>query len=86
MSGRLLAPFARLETYRALLFYLGGVVLGGLGLVVVIAGWSLTLGLAVTPLVFPLLFGLRWAVGLLAVVTFRATPRVRRTAPPWPFS
>jgi signal transduction histidine kinase len=65
--GRLFAPFARAETYRALLFYLGGLVLGGLGLAAVVTGWSLTVCFAITPLVFPLLIGFRWGVGLLAV-------------------
>jgi signal transduction histidine kinase len=63
---RLVAPFARPETYRALLFYLTGAALGTLGFAVLIAGWSVTLCLAITPLVFPLLFGFRWAVGQLA--------------------
>ena len=60
---RLLAPLARPETYRALLYYLVGLVLGSLGLAVLIAGWTVTLVFAITPLVFPLLFGLRWVVG-----------------------
>ncbi len=64
--NRLLAPFARPETYRALLYYLAGAVLGSLGLAVLFAGWLATLLLAITPFVFPLLFGLRWAVGQLA--------------------
>lgn len=66
LTIRLLAPFATPETYRALLFYLAGVALGSLGLAVVIAGWSVTLSLCFTPLVFPLLFGFRWTVGQLA--------------------
>jgi signal transduction histidine kinase len=63
---RLFAPFARPETYRALLFYVAGVALGSLGLAVLIAGWCVTLCFAITPLVFPLLIALRSAVGLLA--------------------
>ena len=60
---RLLAPLARPETYRALLYYVVGIALGSLGLAVLLAGWIATLVLAITPLVFPLLFGLRWVVG-----------------------
>jgi signal transduction histidine kinase len=66
LTDRLLAPFARPETYRALLFYLAGVALGSLGFAVLMTSWSLTLGFALTPLVFPLLFGLRFVVGQLA--------------------
>jgi signal transduction histidine kinase len=66
LPNRLLAPFSRPETYRALLYYLAGAVLGSLGLAVLIAGWSVTVSLSFTPLIFPLLFGLRWAVGQLA--------------------
>ncbi len=62
----LLGPFARPETYRALLYYLAGVVLGSLGLAILIGGWLVTVSLSFTPLIFPLLFGLRWAVGQLA--------------------
>lgn len=63
---RLLAPLGRAETYRALLFYIGGVALGAVGLAVVITGWSLTLCLAITPLVIPVLIGFRAVVGVLA--------------------
>ncbi len=62
----LLAPFARAETYRALLYALAGVVLGSVALAVLLAGWIVTIVFAITPLVFPLLFVLRWAVGLVA--------------------
>ena len=62
----LLAPFARAETYRALLHALAGVVLGSVALAVLLAGWIVTIVFAITPLVFPLLFVLRWAVGLVA--------------------
>ena len=63
---RLLEPLVRTETYRALLAAIAGVVLGTLGFAVIVAGWSVTLSLSLTPLVFALLFGLRWAVGQLA--------------------
>ena len=63
---RLLAPFIRPETYRALLYHLVGLALASLGLTVLIAGWTVTVVFAITPLVFPLLFGLRWIVGQFA--------------------
>jgi signal transduction histidine kinase len=66
LAKRLLAPFARPETYRALLYHVVGLALGSLGLALLVTGWSVTLGLAITPLVFPLLYGLRWMAGQLA--------------------
>jgi signal transduction histidine kinase len=63
---RLLTPLTRPETYRALLYHLFGLVLASVALAVLIAGWSGTISLAITPLVFPLLFGLRWVVGQFA--------------------
>jgi signal transduction histidine kinase len=65
---KLPTPFARPETNRALLYQIGGLALGSLGLAVVIAGGSVTHGFALTPLVFPLLVGLRW----LRPETYRA--------------
>ena len=65
---RLLAPLASPETYRALLYQLVGLALGSVAFGVLIAGWTTTLVLAITPLVFPLLFALRWVVGQLARV------------------
>jgi signal transduction histidine kinase len=64
----LLTPFARAETYRRLLFLVSALPLGILGLGVLVAGWSVTLVLAITPLVVPLLVGLHFAVGQLAWV------------------
>ena len=63
---RLLAPFRRLQTYRALAYYVAQLGLGAVGFAVVVAGWSITLALAITPLVVPLLIGFRAAVGGLA--------------------
>jgi signal transduction histidine kinase len=63
---RPLAPFARGDTYRALLFYVSTLVLGTLGFVVVCAGWSITVCFAITPLVVPILIGFRTGVGFLA--------------------
>ena len=64
--NRLLRPFASPETYRALVFYLATLITGVLGFVLLAAGWPITLALAITPLVVPLLIGLRLGVGLLA--------------------
>jgi signal transduction histidine kinase len=64
--NRLIAPFARPATYRALLFYVAELALGIAGWVFIVAGWSVTAALAITPLVIPLLVGLRWGVGALA--------------------
>jgi signal transduction histidine kinase len=64
--NRLLAPFTRPDTYRALLFYVVELALGVAGWVFIIAGWSITVALAITPLVIPLLIGLRLGVGALA--------------------
>jgi signal transduction histidine kinase len=63
---RLLAPFTRVETYRALLYYIATLALGIAGFVVMIAGWCLTACLAITPLVVPALIALRAGVGSLA--------------------
>jgi signal transduction histidine kinase len=65
-AARLLAPFVSGATYRALLYHLAAVVLGSVGLALVIAGWTTTVALAVTPLVVPILIGFRLAVGALA--------------------
>jgi signal transduction histidine kinase len=63
---RLLRPLAKGATYRALLYHLVGVALGSVALAVLIVGWVLTLVLAITPLVVPVLIGFRYAVGSLA--------------------
>jgi signal transduction histidine kinase len=59
-------PFARAETYRRLLFLVSALPLGAVGLAVLIAGWTPTVVLAITPLVVPLLVALRFGVGQLA--------------------
>jgi hypothetical protein len=64
--SRLLKPFVSSETYRALLFYGATLGVGIAGFVLLLAGWPITLVLAITPLVVPLLIGLRAAVGGLA--------------------
>jgi signal transduction histidine kinase len=63
---RLLTPLVSSETYRAFAYYLATVVLGSVALALLIAGWTITLVLAITPLVVPLLIGLRLGVGALA--------------------
>jgi signal transduction histidine kinase len=54
------------ETVRTLLFLVAAVPLGALGAALLIAGWTVTLCLAITPLVVPALRGFRGAVGLVA--------------------
>jgi signal transduction histidine kinase len=63
---RLLHPLQRIETYQAALFYVAQLVLGVAGFTLLVAGWATTLTLAITPLVVPLLIGLRAGVGGLA--------------------
>ena len=63
---RVLQPFRQRATYRALVFYVAELVLGVAGFTLLVAGWPITLVCAITPLVIPLLIGLRAAVGLLA--------------------
>jgi signal transduction histidine kinase len=63
---RLLKPFVSPEPYRALLYYLATLGLGVAAFALLIAGWCLTVCFAITPLVVPLLIGLRAGVGLLA--------------------
>lgn len=53
-----LAPFSRPETYKLFAFVLSGVVLGSVSVALLIAGWSLALGIAITPLVVPVLIGI----------------------------
>jgi signal transduction histidine kinase len=65
-ASRLLAPFVDPETYRALIFYIATLALGVAGFAVVVAGWCVTAFFAITPLVVPLLIGLRVGVGALA--------------------
>jgi hypothetical protein len=63
---RVVAPFLAGPTYRALLYYVVQLVLGVVGFALLIAGWTVTLVLAITPLVVPALIGFRAAVGALA--------------------
>src|SRR6185503_8433478 len=63
---RLLTPFARSQTYRSLLFLVMAAPMAAVVLGLFIAGWTTTAVLAITPLVIPLLVGLRGATGLLA--------------------
>ena len=65
---RLLRPFARGDTYRSLVFLLAALPLAAVVLALLIAGWTTTLVLAITPLVIFVLVGFRGAVGLVARV------------------
>jgi signal transduction histidine kinase len=62
----LVAPLRAGATYRALLYCVAQLALGVVGFAVVFAGWMVTLLLAITPLVVPVLIGFRAAVGALA--------------------
>ena len=64
--NRLLRPFVDPQTYRAVAFYVAQLVLGVVGFTLLVAGWPITLVFCITPLVVPLLIGLRIGVGLLA--------------------
>ena len=63
---RLLAPVFRLDTYRALAFFLGQLALSVLGLVVIPISWIVILVFAITPLSVPFLIGFRALIGGLA--------------------
>jgi signal transduction histidine kinase len=65
---RLLRPFVSPDTYAAFLYHLSMVLLGCVGLALLIAGWTTTVVLAITPLVIPILIGFRLGVGALAGV------------------
>lgn len=59
-----LRPLADIQTYRTLLFLVTGIPLGALWLGVLIAGWTLTVALAITPLVIVVLLGFSAATAL----------------------
>jgi signal transduction histidine kinase len=59
-----LRPLADIQTYRTLLFLVTGIPLGVLWLGVLIAGWTLTVALAITPLVIVVLLGFSAATAL----------------------
>src|SRR4051794_26483070 len=63
---RLLKPFARGATYRSLAYLLAALPLSAVVLALLIAGWTTTLVLAITPLVVFCLVGYRAAVGIVA--------------------
>jgi signal transduction histidine kinase len=65
---RLLQPLREAATYRSLLFLGSAWVTGSLALAVLIAGWSTTASVLITPLVIPVVLGFRAAVGALARV------------------
>jgi len=64
----LLRPLADAQTYRTLLFLLTAIPLGMLWLAVLIAGWTLTIVLAITPLVIVVLLGFSAATALAGQV------------------
>ena len=68
---RMLRPFTDSATYRAFVYYLGTVALGSLGLALLIAGWTITIVLSITPLVVLVLIGFGLAVGYLAAAEAR---------------
>jgi signal transduction histidine kinase len=59
-----LRPFADMQTYRTLLFLVTGIPLGTLWLGMLIAGWTFTVVLAITPLVIVVLLGFSAATAL----------------------
>jgi signal transduction histidine kinase len=64
--NRILRPLVSPDTYRAVVYYVAECVLGTVAFAVLLAGWIVTLVLAITPLVVPLLIALRVIVGSLA--------------------
>jgi signal transduction histidine kinase len=66
LALRPFAPFTSGETYRSLLYQGANLVLGALAFTLLVAGWCITVCFAITPLVVPLLIGLRVGVGSLA--------------------
>jgi signal transduction histidine kinase len=64
---RLLKPLWSGRTYRALAFYVAELAIGVVGFALLLGGWIVTLVLAITPLVVPLLIALRTGVGVLAL-------------------
>ena len=66
--GWLLRPLIAPATYGALGYAVCQLVLGVIGFALLLAAWPVTLVFAITPLVIPLLIGLRLAVGGLARV------------------
>jgi signal transduction histidine kinase len=63
---RPLAPLAKADTYRGLLYYVASLALGVFGFVLITAFWPITVCFAITPLVVPILIGFRAVVGFLA--------------------
>jgi signal transduction histidine kinase len=78
-----LRPLADIQTYRTLLFLVTGIPLGVLWLGVLIAGWTLTVALAITPLVIVVLLGFS-AATVLAGQAERAIARDLLGAPGGP--
>jgi putative sensor protein len=66
VTSRLVAPFARGESYRTLVHLATAAPLGAAGLAILIAGWVTTVTLVLTPLVVVALLAFRAAVAGLA--------------------
>ncbi len=64
----LLAPVTNRDTYRALLFLIAAVPTGTLWAATLIAGWTVSTTLLITPLVIPIVIGFGAAVALAARV------------------
>jgi hypothetical protein len=81
---RLFQPILDPATYRALLFYAAELGLAAVGFTLIVAGWPVILIFSITPLVVPLLIGLRAAVGGLAYAEAAAARSLLgvRTRPP----
>ena len=83
-GSRLLAPFARGESYRTLVYLATAVPFGAAGLAVLVAGWSTAAAVAITPLIVVVLLAFRVVVGALAqaeaaLVTVEAVERIPRS-------
>jgi signal transduction histidine kinase len=80
----LFQPVLDPATYRALLFYAAELGLGVVGFTLIVAAWPIILVFSITPLVVPLLIGLRVAVGGLAYAEAAAARSLLgvRTRPP----
>lgn len=61
-----LRPLREAATYRSLLFLISALPVGAVAATLLVTGWSLTLGLLLTPAVVAVLVGFRGAVGAVA--------------------
>jgi signal transduction histidine kinase len=82
LRSRLLAPFSDPDSYRALALLLVQLALGIAALVVIPVFWGLSLLVAITPLVVPLLIAFRAAVGGLSQAAAKVARLVGAEADP----